>query len=207
VIGGVQVITVMPAPEATVTPPPPFPSMISCAAADVFSAPDVHYNNGVTGTCNISGTISASIDNSNWGVCGGTLIVTYMSMDECNRTVALPPYHITVMPAPEATVNVPFVPSSISCVAATTYNAPTASYSNGLIGTCGISGSINPHVTPNFDKCGGTITITYGINPPLADQCGRPITATRVISVLPAPAPTVMPPSFPSQVTCAEGVP
>ena len=198
IIAATFMITVDPAPAATIMQPV-LPTNLSCADADGYMPPVAPYSNGVMGFCNISGTVTGVVMN-NFDECGGSITVMYSGVDECGRTIIAASFNINVDPAPQATVTVPFVPNSVSCVAATTYGAPIASYNNGLTGVCEISGTINPVVTPNFDACGGTITITYNGQ----DDCGRALFASRTITVNPAPAPTLSVPYFPSSITCEE---
>ena len=60
ITGGTFNINVQPAPEATVTVPT-FPFSVTCEEGANFVANDATFTNGLTGVCNISGTISACL--------------------------------------------------------------------------------------------------------------------------------------------------
>merc|ERR1711974_299108 len=131
---GPFVITVDPAPEATVTAPE-FPSNIACADAAGFEAANATYSNGLEQTaCEISGSIEASVV-KDYTACGGTITISYAGKDICDRDLEAGPFVITVDPAPEATVTAPEFPSNIACADAAGFEAADATYSNGLEGT------------------------------------------------------------------------
>ena len=83
-----------------------------------------------------------------------------------------------------------------------TFVAPAATFSNGETGACEISGTVEGVVESNFTQCGGTITITYTVDP--VDNCDRPAIVDQVtIEVLPAPDPVIDVPAI-ADVTCDE---
>ena len=183
--------------EATVTPPS-LPTSLSCELANGFVAPNVTYNNDLTGVNNISGTLIPNVVN-NWNNCGGTITVTYSGTDVCGRILSIPPIIINVEEAPLPTISTPSLPTSISCVNASSFSAPIANYSNSLSGSCELLGTINPTVNNNWDKCGGTITVTYSGQ----DDCGRNISIPDIIiNVDEAPLPTITTPSLPTSLSC-----
>ena len=80
----VQLITVEPAPEPVIDVPAI--ADVTCDEAANFVAPDASYDNGLTGTCEISGVIPAVVD-ADFDECGGTITVTWTvpSEDNCDR--------------------------------------------------------------------------------------------------------------------------
>ncbi|WCO00384.1 T9SS type A sorting domain-containing protein [Psychroserpens ponticola] len=181
--GPIEII-VNPAPEASVTTPE-LPASIDCSDAAGYMAANASYTNGLEGTCNISGELEATIV-PDYTSCGGKLTVTWSGYDECQRPLSAGPIEIIVNPAPEASVTTPLLPASIDCVDAAGYMAANASYTNGLEGTCNISGELEATIVPDYDACGGKLTVTWSGY----DVCGRPLSAGPIdIEVNPAPAP------------------
>ncbi|WP_431137448.1 hypothetical protein, partial [Psychroserpens mesophilus] len=176
------VIDVLPAPEAIVTAPE-FPSTITCADAEGFSADDATFTNGLTEGCEISGSLEANVEKV-YDACGGKITITYNGEDACGRPLSAGPFDVDVDPAPEATISTPEFPSNIMCSEAASFSADAATYTNGLVGDCEISGSLEANVEKVYDLCGGKITITYSGE----DACGRPLSAGPFdVDVNPAP--------------------
>ena len=197
---GPYVIEVEAAPEAEVSAPE-FPSDIMCADVEGFEAANATYTNGLTGLCEISGEIEASVV-KDYTACGGTITITYNGYDACQNPLSAGPYEINVNPAPEAVVTAPVFVSNIMCSEAAGFEADYATYSNGLEGTnCEVSGSIEATVVKDYTACGGTITITYTGK----DLCERDLASGPfVISVDPAPEATVYAPQFPLDIDCVD---
>ncbi|MEY8848601.1 hypothetical protein AB9K26_07285, partial [Psychroserpens sp. XS_ASV72] len=191
-------IQVMPAPAASITTPE-FPTNIACADADAYSADAATYSNGLTGLCEISGSLEAYVVKE-YDACGGKITISYDGEDACGRPLSAGPYDIIVDPAPEATVSTPEFPADIMCAMAANWTADDATYSNGLTGDCEISGSLEAYVSKEYDLCGGKITITYDGE----DACGRPLSAGP-FEIIVNPAPEA---SFDDveheEVSCAE---
>ena len=199
ITGGSFVINVDAAPEATVTAPT-FATSISCAMAQTFTAADATYTNGLTGNCEISGNITANIT-TNFNSCGGTITISYDDVDNCNNILTAGPFTINVDAAPEATIQLPVLPSSISCSEAGTYNPPTTTFTNGLTGVCNSSGNAISAANNFYDECGGYLQLVYLAT----DECGRDLIPLVVnVSVEAAPAPTLSVPSLPTTLTCSE---
>ncbi|WP_040254869.1 hypothetical protein, partial [Psychroserpens mesophilus] len=192
-------IDVLPAPEATVVAPS-LPEVLSCEEAFAFVADEATYSNGLTGDCEISGTLTATIANS-FGKCGGFITVSYSGEDACGRDLAAGPFEVIVDRAPEATVTTPEFPAEITCAEAAGFVIENATYSNGLEGTaCELTGTINPDVDYDYDLCGGTITVSYLAK----DQCDRDLMAGPfVITVTPAPEASFETPEH-EEISCAD---
>ena len=142
---------------------PTLPSEISCEEAAAYVAPDATYSNGETGTCAIEGTV-AGVKSDNFTICGGTITITYTvdPGDNCERDAVVASQDILVLPAPNPTIDVPSLPSELTCEEAAAFVAPDASFSNAAIAAvCLISGVTEGVVTNEFDQCGGSITITW----------------------------------------------
>jgi hypothetical protein len=138
----VRNLAVTPAPPAVLTLPT-LPATLNCAAATAYtSAPVATYTNGVTGPCENSGTIPATVT-PNWTLCaGGTITINYSGVDDCGNSLT-GSATIAVTPAPPAVLTLPTLPATLNCAAATTYtSALVATYTNGVTGPCENSGTI-----------------------------------------------------------------
>uniref|UniRef100_UPI00053D809E hypothetical protein n=1 Tax=Psychroserpens jangbogonensis TaxID=1484460 RepID=UPI00053D809E len=132
-VAGPYVINVDPAPMAEVTAPE-FSDKIACSDAAGFAADDASYTNGLTGLCEISGSIEATVV-KDYTSCGGTITVTYNGVDVCQNPLSAGPFVIDVDPAPMADVSAPEFPTNVMCSDAAGFAADDATYSNGLEGT------------------------------------------------------------------------
>lgn len=188
-------------PAEAVASFPILPTTITCEMAENFSAADATYDNGESGIYNISGTIPAQITNF-WTKCGGVIIVTYADVtDICGRTITGGSYTIEVQAAPLPTITLPTLPTNLSCGDAQVYMPPAATASNGLTGACFITGQVEVEMNHFYDACGGVLEVVYFGK----DDCGREMVAVvGYIDVDPAPAPTVMVPTYPTELTCGE---
>jgi parallel beta-helix repeat protein len=150
---------------------------IACGAAPVGTV--LLYTNGETGVCEISGSAIGSISGGH-DECGGSYTETWTFVDDCARTITAARV-ITVLPAPMAafasTMNI-----SILCGAAPPVGTSLL-YTNNESGACEISGSAIGSISGGHDECGGSYTETWTF----VDDCARTITASRVITVMPAP--------------------
>ena len=192
----------MPAPNPTIEVPN-LPTELTCEEAAAFAAPDANFSNGATSAvCLIEGTIDGVVTNE-FDQCGGSVTITWTAPTGCDNNSVTESVTIPVTPAAEPTINIPTLPSQLTCDEAAAYNAPDATFDNGVSGTCMISGTVEGVRSDDFTICGGTITITYTVQP--GDNCGRAaITATQDILVLPAPAPSITVPNLPAELTCEE---
>jgi hypothetical protein len=201
-----HVIDVLPAtlPDLTV---PTLPDNLSCAEAGAFlsgTIPDATYTNIYdegNGNCLIGGSIAADVD-EDWNLCnGGTITVTYSSTVQCGFTLYYTKI-ITVAPAAAPELSIPLgLPTVISCAEADVFMTPAdATYTNGDVLGCEISGSIPAVVTPDWNLCaGGTITIKWEATV----ACGYLLAQTHTITVLTAPEPTLnLPTGLPRLLSC-----
>jgi len=109
---------------------------------------------------------------------------------------------INVAPAPEPVITVPAIDGPLTCADAASFVAPDATFTNGVDGVCEISGVAAGVVEENFTQCGGTITITWTVDP--VDNCDRPaVVETLEIMVEPAPDPVIDLPMF-DDLSCSE---
>ena len=175
---------------------------VTCADALDFVAPDATFSNGATGACAISGTVPGVVD-ADFTQCGGMITVTWTvpSEDNCDRPAIVESVTIDVAPAPDPVIDVPAI-ADVTCDEATSFVAPDATFSNGETGACEISGVVTGTVEPNFDECGGTITITYTA-PTGCDN--NSIEEVVTIDVAPAPEPVIDVPAI-ADVTCADAL-
>ena len=179
----VQVLTVEPAPPAQWTNAP-VDTTITCDAAQNFIPRILNYNNGESAQCLISGTVTANTVTPNFDECGGDITVYWIYTDNCNRDLEWTQI-VTVNPAPIAAFDSLPPNRDISCDQAFAFVAQGLGFSNGETNTCDISGIAPPIVNSNYNECGGFIQIDWEFT----DNCGRPISHTQVLNVLPAPAP------------------
>ncbi|WP_299334185.1 T9SS type A sorting domain-containing protein [uncultured Psychroserpens sp.] len=155
---------------------------VSCDEAASITAGSLGYSNGALNpACLIEGSVEGELSGS-YTECGGTLYVDWTYTDDCGRTITAKK-EITVEPAPMAMFN-PVQDDTISCEEANVFQAASLGYSNGAsTEACLIEGSVPGEATPNYDECGGTITVNWTYT----DDCNRTIDASQTITVEPAP--------------------
>ena len=146
------------------------------ACSDAPPAPtSLSYSNGGSGSCSIAGSVMSTIEGSH-NACGGSYTERWSFTDNCGRTINAS-RTITVNPAPEATFTNP--PGNITATVCNAAPQPSSlSYSNGLTGDCGISGSVMSTITGGDGNC-GIFTETWTFT----DDCGRKIDHARTITV------------------------
>ncbi|WP_335976176.1 T9SS type A sorting domain-containing protein [Gaetbulibacter jejuensis] len=179
-ITATKTITVLPAPVAEFAPVED--EEITCDEAATYSAGFLTYNNGAeTDACYISGKVKGSLSGS-YTECGGELIATWTYTDDCNRQI-IASKTITVLPAPVAEF-APVEDEVISCDEAGSYSAGFLTYNNGAeTKSCYISGKVEGVITGSYTECGGELLVTWTY----VDDCQREITATKTVTVEPAP--------------------
>ncbi|MBK7426621.1 MAG: hypothetical protein IPI60_06150 [Saprospiraceae bacterium] len=192
-----QTITVEFAPQAAFINAPADVTM-TCEEAAVFTASDLAYTNGETGSCEIAGSVPGLVSGS-FDACGGTQTITWTFTDACDRTITHT-QTITVEPAPQAAfINAP-ADVTMTCEEAAVFTVTDLAYTNGEAGSCEIAGSVPGLVSGSFDACGGTQTITWTFT----DACDRTITHTQTITVEPAPQAAFINAPADITLTCEE---
>ncbi len=171
-----RIITVEPAAVAEFAPTTDI--SIACGSAPPVPS-DLAYTNGASGACEISGSVTGTL-NGGHDECGGLYEETWTYTDDCGRVVFASRI-ITVEPAPLA-VFATTADYSIACGAAPPSATPLA-YTNGATGVCEISGSMLGTITGSHNECGGSYVESWTFT----DNCGRTISTTRTITVEPAP--------------------
>ena len=165
-----QDILVLSAPNPTIDVPS-LPSELTCEEAAAFVAPDASFSNAaIAAVCLISGVTEGVVTNE-FDQCGGSITITWTAPTGCNNNSVTEMATIPVTPAAIPEISIPTLPSELSCDEAAAYVAPDATYSNGESGTCAIEGTVAGVKSDNFTICGGTITITYTVDP--GDNCGK----------------------------------
>jgi hypothetical protein len=119
------------------------------------------------------------------------------SLDECGREITASRI-ITVEPAPEAAFE-PADDITITCEEAATLTGSELAYSNGEAGACLIAGTVTGTLDGSYGECGGSFTESWSFT----DACGRTITASRIITVEPAPE-AAFEPADDITITCEE---
>jgi len=189
-----QTINIDPIPEA-VFDMLPADETVGCINIP-SSFPDLNYSNGMTTSCVIAGVASPNVVEEYEPMCGGTITVTWMYMDLCDRLLSHEQV-ITIEPSLEPSFIDPPGDMSFDCTMDDLTPGPL-SYENGDP-DCPISGSVDPDIVENVtDLCGGTITATWTFT----DDCDRTITHTQVITIAPALDPQFIDPPQNETVPC-----
>ncbi|MEZ4911530.1 MAG: hypothetical protein R2774_11805 [Saprospiraceae bacterium] len=149
--------------------------------ADDF-LPVLTYDNGMTGDCAITGSITPTRED-NIVDCAGTITLTWEVTDPCNRVIAHTQV-ITVLPPDEATFINPPQNTTATCpnVPDADY-LPTLDYTNSMAAACEIMGTVVPIREDNVVDCQGTITLTWDT----IDMCNRALSHIQVITITPPP--------------------
>uniref|UniRef100_UPI0026129C29 T9SS type A sorting domain-containing protein n=2 Tax=uncultured Psychroserpens sp. TaxID=255436 RepID=UPI0026129C29 len=191
-----KTITVLPAPMAEFDEVEDME--ISCEEANSFEPGSLGYTNGGTGACEISGEVQGELSGS-YDECGGQLEVDWTYTDDCDRTITAKKT-ITVLPAPMAEFD-EVEDMEVTCEEAASVQAGSLGYTNGGTGACEISGSVEGELSGSYDECGGTLTVNWTYT----DDCNRTITASKTITVLPAPAAEFNDPGE-MEISCTEAL-
>lgn len=175
-------ITVLEVPQATFATVSDI--TVSCETIPTESSLSYTNNNMV---CPISGTALSAITGGPLNICGATFTETWTFTDQFGRT-STRTRNITTSPAPIAAFTLP-LPQDITIDCASGAPSPSAlAYSNGLMTSCQISGSVNSTFSGGpFDACGSTLTESWTYT----DACNRPITHSRAITIDDNIAPSI----------------
>ena len=129
-----QDILVLPAPNPTIDVPS-LPSELTCEEAAAFVAPDATFSNAaIAAECLIAGVTEGVVTNE-FDQCGGSITITWTAPTGCDNNSVIEMATIPVTPAAEPTIDIPTLPSELTCEEAAAYVAPDATYSNGETGT------------------------------------------------------------------------
>lgn len=182
----------------TVTPPdlpvfaaPPGNITVDCGAVPAPSS--LTYTNGGSGACLIDGSV-VSTQSADPGPCGGTITETWAAADNCGRQLAPVSRTITVRPAPLPAMT---APGDITLICENLTTAPgKLTYTNGLAGTCEITGESDLSTYSSVPTTWGEIiTETWTAT----DPCGRNLQpVSRQITVIGGDPPAI---DCPSDVT------
>ncbi len=181
-----RIIQVLPAALPVMSPPPNL--FLPCGTAvNDFSIP---FTNGLSGQCMISGGSNLSTSTALPGPCGGTVTQTWTATDLCGRQLAPVSRTITFGPAQLPTMT---APGNITVNCGSVPAPSTVTYTNNQAGNCLISGTSNmSSIFGAQTPCGTTLTEVWTAT----DVCNRTVpTASRTITVLPAPLPTMTAPA------------
>ena len=191
-----QTVTVEPAPQPAFVNPP---ADLTVACASIPSgAPNLSYTNNASGACLIDGIVSP-IQSGSADECGGTITYTWQATDPCGNTL-VHVQTVTVEPAPPAAFNGPLPPDITVACDAVPASQPPLSYTNNASGQCLIQGTVPALQIGNYDECGGTFFFQWSFT----DDCGRTISHTQNVNVLPAPQASFINPPVDITVDCAQ---
>jgi len=190
-----QTITVDPVPEPDWVDPPANETL-TCDDLPLPTPPDLEYTNGETGDCEISGTVSPTIDGT-VDLCGGSVTYTWEFTDACGNFISYT-QEITVDPVPEPDWVDPPANETLTCDDLPLPTPPDLEYTNGESGDCEISGTVTPTVDGTVDFCGGSVTYTWDFT----DVCGNSISHSQTITVEPVTEPDWVDPPANMTLTC-----
>ncbi|MBK9257768.1 MAG: gliding motility-associated C-terminal domain-containing protein [Saprospiraceae bacterium] len=199
IIMHVQVLTVEPPTEATFQNAPPSANIACQDVPPPGLLPPLTFTNGEMGGCLITGTVIPTRED-NIVLCSGTITYTWQATDPCGRLI----FHeqiLNVQPPAEATIQNPPASATIPCTAIPAAGVlPPLDYTNGLTGSCLISGTLIPTRNDAIVNCAGTITYTWQTT----DICNRSIFHQQVLTVQPPPAATITNPPVNATINCPD---
>lgn len=196
-----QVITVSPPPAALPVNPPPANITLECDEVP-STFPDLVFDNGQIGDCSIMGTAEPEVMGDP-GTCGGPITVIWVYTDAC-----FTPYtyiqNIVISPAAVPEFENPPIDMTISCLE-TLPTFPDLNYTNGEIGVCALSGSVEASVNVDGDICGGDIVGIWQI----PDPCnpGAFIEHIQTITIVPITEAIWVDPPTSVNIQCSESIP
>lgn len=138
-----QTITVDPAPQADFVDPPAAMT-VGCVNIDPDQAAVLAYTNNETGSCAITGTVTATTSGG-YDACGGTLTNSWTFTDACDR-MRTHTQVVTVTAAPPPAFANPPGDTTIAC-GQDFPPAPSLTYTNAEDGLCALTGSVAAVVT------------------------------------------------------------
>nr|MBS0037115.1 gliding motility-associated C-terminal domain-containing protein [Saprospiraceae bacterium] len=192
-----QTITVEPITPAEYIDPP---ENISVSCEEFSDDPeDLEYTNGLTGECEISGSVSPEVEGE-FDLCGGEIIYTWSYEDFCGNEL-IHSQVVTIEPAPPVEFVDPPADTVVTC-GNLPQDPPELLYSNGLSGDCEIFGYAAPETEGEVDDCGSEIVYSWTFIGP----CGTEIIHVQQITIEPIPEAefTEFPPDL--NTTCGEPI-
>ncbi len=195
-----QRVTILPPTPATFINPPADVTVDCQNSPDPNIQPALNYDNGMTGSCAISGQVLATV-NQVVSNCNKIITYTWQTIDPCGRSLQWTQV-ITVLPPPEAYfVNPPPAVQTLNCDEEPDPSIlPTLSFTNGASGACLIDGSVPAVRTVVVNNCSKTITYTWETT----DFCNRTISYTQVLNILPPPVASITNgPVYTDPITCS----
>ncbi|MCZ2101418.1 MAG: gliding motility-associated C-terminal domain-containing protein [Chitinophagales bacterium] len=191
-----RVITVEPPQEAAFVNPPA-DQTVACEMKPGDDPVDLMYTNGGSGTCLISGTISATPDIQENDDCSKIYTYEWEFTDDCNRTISHTQTINVDPPTEPQWINPPADITVASCDGFDFDELTDLGYDNGGQGDCEISGMVTPVRTGDVTDCQGAYVYTWTF----MDNCGRSIEHIRTVTVVPPPIPQFVNP--PADITVA----
>ena len=191
-ISHIQTVTVTPALPPAFTSLPPNVT-VTCTNVPGIPPPLTFTNNDI---CPISGSVPA-VQSGSFNACGGVIQYTWQINTLCN----VPLSHVqtvTVLPSqPPAWIDPP-ANITVSCADANPNPTPL-SYTNNEFGACAVTGSVQSVVNSSYNACGGVINKVWNFT----DICGRNISHSQTITVLPSAPPVFT--NLPQNITVSCG--
>jgi hypothetical protein len=185
--------------NVVVTPalPPSFTSLppdvtVSCANVPGIPPPLNYTNNDI---CPIDGSVSA-VQSGSYDECGGVIQYTWQVTTLCGVVLNHVQTITVQQSAPPAWINPP-ANITIACENVDP-TASNLSYTNNENGICAVSGNVQSNVFLNYNACGGSINKIWNFT----DGCGRNISHTQTITVLPSTPPAFTNPPANITVSC-----
>src|SRR5690606_20023180 len=187
----IQNITVTPALPPSFTSLPP-DITVTCANVPGVPPPLNYTNNDI---CPIAGSV-APTQSGSFNACGGVIQYTWQINTLCG-VVLNHVQTVTVLPSQAPQWINPPANITVSCTDANP-NPTSLSYTNNENGTCAVTGSVQSTVSSNYSACGGTINKQWSFT----DICGRNISHTQTITVMPSNPPAFTNPPQDITVSC-----
>ncbi|MDF1697996.1 MAG: gliding motility-associated C-terminal domain-containing protein [Saprospiraceae bacterium] len=196
-ISHTQTVTVEPIPEAMFIDPP-VDMTINCDELQAFTPTVLSFTNNGTGDCLIEGTVDP-VGDGTLDKCGSTVTFTWEFTDQCARTISHT-QSITTEPIAEANYIDPPGDITINCDDLQTFVPASLDFTNGGMGDCLISGTVDPVGDGTLDICGNSVTYSWEFT----DECGRLISHNQTVTVEPIAPPTFIDPPVDATVSCAD---
>ncbi|WP_235298837.1 HYR-like domain-containing protein [Portibacter marinus] len=188
-----QTITVLPAPIPDFIDAPNDLS-ITCNEAQSFTPTDLQYSNGESGVCEISGTVSGTL-NGSLETCGDIATIVWTLNTACGDTSIM--INVEVIDDEDPILEIPPADTTVQC-----FGDVPAMISLSWSDNCDGSGVVNGTETETTDICGGSIIRKWKY----VDICGNADSVMQVITINDTEQPIVA--GIPDiTVSCDDGVP